>query len=50
MTAKLIIREAGIDDIPILTQNNLALAKETEGLQLDNDVLRQGIEQALTRK
>ena len=50
MTAKLIIREAGIDDIPILTQNNLALAKETEDLQLDNDVLRQGIEQALTRK
>ena len=44
------IREAHTDDLSILVENNLALAKETESLNLDKDVLRKGIEQALSRK
>ena len=39
------IREAHTDDLSILVENNLALAKETESLNLDKDVLRKGIEQ-----
>ena len=42
------IREAHTDDLSILVENNLALAKETESLNLDKDVLRKGIEQALS--
>ena len=44
------IREAHTDDLSILVENNLALAKETESLNLDKDVLRKGIEQALSRE
>ena len=44
------IREAHTDDLSILVENNLALAKETESLNLDKDVLGKGIEQALSRK
>ena len=44
------IREAHTDDLSILVENNLALAKETESLNLDKDVLRKGIEQAVSRK
>ena len=44
------IREAHTDDLSILVENNLALAKETESLNLNKDVLREGIKQALTRE
>ena len=44
------IREAHTDDLSILVENNLALAKETESLNLSEEVLREGIEQALTRE
>ena len=44
------IREAHTDDLSIIVENNLALAKETESLNLDKDVLRKGIEQALSRE
>ena len=44
------IREAHTDDLSILVENNLALAKETESLNLNKEVLRDGIKQALTRE
>lgn len=43
------IREAHKEDISILVQNNLALAKETEALDLDENVLTEGVQQALIR-
>ncbi len=50
MPSEIIIREAHKGDLAILVQNNLALAEETEALQLDAEVLREGIEQALKRE
>jgi ribosomal protein S18 acetylase RimI-like enzyme len=50
MKTKIRIREASKDDLAILVQNNQALALETEDLQLKEDVLREGIEQALKRQ
>ena len=44
------IREAQKDDLAVLVQNNHALAEETENLQLNDDVLREGIVQALKRE
>jgi len=44
------IREAHKDDLAILVHNNLALAQETEALELNEDVLSEGIEQALKRE
>ena len=50
MDPEINIREASTEDIAMLVQNNLALAKETETLHLNRDVLTKGVEQALTRK
>ncbi|MDA8561157.1 GNAT family N-acetyltransferase [Nitrospinae bacterium] len=50
MLSEINIREANKGDLAILVQNNQALAKETEVLLLDKDVLREGIEQALKRE
>jgi ribosomal protein S18 acetylase RimI-like enzyme len=50
MKAEIIIREAVKGDIAILVQNNQALAQETEALQLNKDVLKKGVEQALKRQ
>lgn len=50
MLSEINIREAHKDDLAILVKNNQALAEETEALQLDSDVLREGIEQALKRE
>ena len=50
MLSEINIREAHKGDLAILVQNNQALAEETEALQLDSDVLREGIEQALKRE
>ena len=44
------IREASINDIPILTQNNQALAHETENINLQRGVLIAGISNSLDRK
>ena len=45
----IIIREAHKEDLDLLVQNNLALAKETESLDLNKDVLTKGVAQALIR-
>lgn len=50
MLSEINIREAHKGDLAILVQNNQALAEETEALQLDSDILREGIEQALKRE
>ena len=44
------IREANSNDLPILVNNNQALAQETESLELNKNILRDGIEQALKRR
>ena len=44
------IRKAHKNDLAILVNNNQALAQETEALELNKDVLRDGIKQALKRK
>ena len=44
------IRKAKPSDIPTIIEYNLAHAKEIEGLQLNEDVLRLGVENALKRK
>lgn len=44
------IREAHENDLANLVQNNQALAEETEALQLDGDVLSEGVKQALKRQ
>ena len=41
------IREANSNDLPILVNNNQALAQETESLELNKNILRDGIKQAL---
>ena len=50
MPSEINIREANKGNLAILVQNNQALAEETEALQIDADVLREGIEQALKRE
>ena len=50
MSLEINIREAHKGDLAILMQNNQTLAEETEALQLDTDVLKEGIEQALKRE
>ena len=50
MSLEINIREAYKGDLTILVQNNQTLAEETEALQLDTDVLKEGIEQALKRE
>ena len=44
------IREANSNDLSILVNNNQALAQETESLELNKNILRDGIEQALKRR
>ena len=43
------IRKANSSDITILVHNNQALARETEALELNENILRDGIKQALKR-
>jgi ribosomal protein S18 acetylase RimI-like enzyme len=50
MEQKINIREAHKDDLAILVRNNQVLAQETEALELNADVLREGIVQALKRE
>ena len=50
MPENIIIREACEPDLSILIQYNQALAKETENLTLNTDVLRLGIQSALKQK
>ncbi len=47
--ASIIIRKAVPGDISSLVEYNLALASETENLQLDRDILRSGVEQVMNR-
>ncbi len=49
MELKITIREASTKDVALLVQNNLALAKETESINLDKELLAKGVEQALIR-
>ena len=44
MSLNIIIREAGESDLLSLVAYNLALAKETENLDLNKDTLRLGIQ------
>ena len=44
------IREAEKFDIPVIAKFNLALAKETEDIQLDSETLASGISNALNRE
>ena len=44
------IREANSNDLSILVNNNQALAQETESLELNKNILREGIKQALKRR
>ena len=44
------IREASINDIPILAQNNQALAGETENIQLNSEILMSGVSNSLKRE
>ena len=50
MTFEIKIREASINDVPILAKNNQALALETENIQLHSEVLFSGIFNALKRE
>ena len=43
------IRKANSSDITILVHNNQALARETEALELNENILHDGIKQALKR-
>ena len=47
MSLNITIREADDSDVLTLIEYNRALAKETENLSLDIDVLRRGIQTAL---
>ena len=44
------IREASINDIRILAQNNQALARETENIQLHSEIVFAGVSNALQRE
>ena len=50
MISDIKIREASINDIPILVQNNQALARETENIQLHSEILLDGVSNALKRE
>ena len=50
MSIDIKIREAEKFDIPVITQFNQALAKETEDIQLDSETLASGISNALNRE
>jgi ribosomal protein S18 acetylase RimI-like enzyme len=50
MAPQINIREAEEGDFVILVENNKALADETESIQLNADVLREGIANALKRQ
>lgn len=50
MNQKIHVLEATLSDLDIMVQNNLALARETEDLNLNEPVVRLGVEQALSRK
>ena len=50
MTFNIKIRHASINDIPVLAQNNQALARETENIQLHSEILLAGISTALKRE
>ncbi len=47
MTKDIFVREADISDLATLIEYNQALAKETENISLDKNILRLGIEKAL---
>ncbi|MBT5471798.1 MAG: GNAT family N-acetyltransferase [Nitrospina sp.] len=49
MTLDIKIREAIQSDIPVLVQNNQALALETENIQLNSETLFSGVSNALDR-
>ena len=50
MTPKIKIREASINDIPILVKNNQALAHETENIQLQRETILDGVSNSLKRE
>ena len=50
MTSELKIRKATINDIPILVNNNQALARETENIQLHGETLLTGVSNSLKRE
>ena len=50
MISEIKIREAFVNDIPILVKNNLALAQETENIQIDKEILLAGVSNALKRR
>ena len=50
MAPEISIREAQENDLVVLIENNKALANETESIQLNADVLREGIIEALKRQ
>ena len=50
MTSKIKIREASINDIPILVKNNQALARETENIQLHRETILDGVSNSLMRE
>ena len=50
MISEIKIREASINDIPILAKNNQALARETENIQLHSEILLAGVSNALKRE
>ena len=50
MTSNIKIREASINDIQILAQNNQALARETENIQLHRETLLAGVSNSLKRE
>ena len=49
MTIEIKIREASASDIPVLAQNNQALALETENIQLESETILAGVSYALER-
>jgi ribosomal protein S18 acetylase RimI-like enzyme len=49
MNSDITIRRATIDDVATLVQFNQAMARETEGKELADDILRPGVEGLLAR-
>jgi ribosomal protein S18 acetylase RimI-like enzyme len=43
------IRRAVYDDVPVLVKFNCAIARETEGRELNNDVVTRGVQRGLQR-
>jgi len=50
MCIKILVREAATPDIPVLAQNNQALARETENIQLNSETILSGVSNALDRE